>query len=109
LLAAAEAEHVSRVVAIVVAQEVQKVFMGYERGKGTRGNAINFGFDKADRAVTVYYFYVYDADFGPGFIKLCSYFTNPGKVWLNGHEWLTRQAARCRPHLHPARQWLRFG
>lgn len=81
--------------AIVVAQEVQKVFMGYQRGKDTHGKAVNFGFEKADRAVTVYYFYVLDADFGPGFIKLCSYFPYPAKVWLNGHEWAKRQAAKA--------------
>ena len=91
-LEAAEAEGRSGVVAVVAAQEVQKVFMGYERGKGSHGKAVNFGFDKVDRAVTVYYFYVFDPDFGPGFIKLCSYFPYPGKVWLNGHEWLKRQA-----------------
>jgi hypothetical protein len=83
------------VVAIVAAQEVQKVFMGYQRGKDTHGKAVNFGFDKADRAVTVYYFYILDADFGPGFIKLCSYFPYPAKVWLNGHEWAKRQAAKA--------------
>jgi hypothetical protein len=83
------------VVAIVAAQEVQKVFMGYQRGKDTHGKAVNFGFDKADRAVTVYYFYVLDGDFGPGFIKLCSYFPYPAKVWLNGHEWAKRQAAKA--------------
>jgi len=77
----------------VVAQEVQNVFMGYQRCKDTHGKAVNFGFDKADRAVTCYYFYVLDADFGPGFIKLCSYFPYPAKVWLNGHEWAKRQAA----------------
>jgi hypothetical protein len=43
------------VVAIVVAQEVQKVFMGYKRPSLT--GAPQFGFDKADRRVTVYYFY----------------------------------------------------
>jgi hypothetical protein len=69
--------------------------MGYQRGKDTHGKAVNFGFDKADRAVTVYYFYVLDADFGPGFIKLCSYFPYPAKVWLNGHEWAKRQAAKA--------------
>jgi hypothetical protein len=89
----AEREGRCGVVAIVAAQEVQKVFMGYQRGKDTHGKAVNFGFDKADRAVTVYYFYVLDADFGPGFIKLCSYFPYPAKVWLNGHEWAKRQAA----------------
>ncbi len=82
-------------VAIVVAQEVQKVFMGYQRGKGTHGKAVNYAFDKADRAVTVYYFYILDADFGPGFIKLCSYFPYPAKVWRNGHQWAKRQAAKA--------------
>jgi hypothetical protein len=91
--AAREGRH--GVVAIVAAQEVQKVFMGCQRGKNTYGKAVNFGFEKADRAVTVYYFYVLDADFGPGFIKLCSYFPYPAKVWLNGHEWAKRQAARA--------------
>jgi hypothetical protein len=83
------------VVAIVVAQEVQKVFMGSQRGKDTHGKAVNFGFDKADRAVTVHYVDVLDADLGPGFIKLCSYFPYPAKVWLNGHEWAKRQAAKA--------------
>ena len=82
------------VVAIVAAQEVQRVFMGYARGKGEHGKAVNFGFDKADRAVTVYYFYVLDPDFGVGFIKICTYFPYPAKVWLNGHEWAKRQADR---------------
>jgi hypothetical protein len=91
----AEREGRCGVVAIVVAQEVQKLFMGYQRGKDTHGKAVNFAFEKADRAVTVYYFYILDADFGPGFIKLCSYFPYPAKVWLNGHEWAKRQAARA--------------
>jgi hypothetical protein len=56
--------------------------------------AVSFAFAKADRRVSVYYFYVLDRDFGPGFIKLCSYFPYPAKVWVNGHEWAKRQAAR---------------
>ena len=38
-----------------------------------------------------YYFYVLDKDFGPLFIKVCSYFPYPAKLCLNGHEWLKRQ------------------
>jgi hypothetical protein len=78
------------VVAIVVAQEVQKVFMGYRRPSLT--GAPQFGFDKADRRVTVYYFYILDPAFGLGFIKICSYFPYPVKVWINGHDWAKRQA-----------------
>jgi hypothetical protein len=41
------------------------------------------------------YVYIWDEDFGPGFIKICSYFPYPVKAWLNGHEWAKRQAARA--------------
>lgn len=78
------------VVAIGVAQEFQSVMVGYDHA--TQPGAVCFGFRKADRRVTVYYFYLWDAEFGPGFIKLCSYFPYPAKVWLNGHEWAKRQA-----------------
>ncbi len=82
------------VVAIGVAQEFQRVFTARQRP--TRDPSVKlFGFDKADRRVTVYYFYVLDADFGPGFIKICSYFPYPAKVWVNGHEWAKRQAAKA--------------
>ena len=46
----------------------------------------------SERRVGAYYFYVLDPDFGPGFIKICTYFPYPAKVWLNGHEWAKRQA-----------------
>jgi hypothetical protein len=36
---------------------------------------------------------VWDRDFGPGFVKICSYFPYPAKVWVNGHQWAKRQAA----------------
>src|SRR5713101_2392396 len=41
-----------------------------------------------------YYFYILDKDFGPLFIKFCSYFPYPAKLCLNGHEWLKRQLTR---------------
>jgi hypothetical protein len=93
LLEAAEAAGRSRVVAIGVAQEYQRVFSA---SKGETGQgAVWSDFYKADRRVTCYYFYVWDQDFGPGFIKLCAYFPYPGRVWVNGHEWAKRQAARA--------------
>jgi hypothetical protein len=82
------------VVAIGVAQEFQRVFTARQRP--TRDPSVKlFGFDKADRRVTVYYFYVLDAEFGPGFVKMCSWFPYPAKVWVNGHEWAKRQAAKA--------------
>ena len=41
-----------------------------------------------------YYVYVVDRDFGPLFIKFCSYFPYAAKLCLNGHEWLKRQLTR---------------
>jgi hypothetical protein len=41
--------------------------------------------------VNHYYVYILDRDFGPLFIKFCSYFPYPAKLCLNGHEWLKRQ------------------
>lgn len=81
------------VVAIGMAQEFQSVFTGYERP--TRPGIARFGFEKTDRRVSVYYVYVWDDDFGPGFIKICSYFPYPIKVWVNGHEWAKRQATKA--------------
>jgi hypothetical protein len=83
----------SGVAAIGVAQEFQRVWTAYQRE--TRSAAPQFTFAKADRRVTCYYFYLHDADFGPAFIKVCSYFPYPAKVWVNGHEWAKRQAARA--------------
>ena len=80
------------VVAIGVAQEFQSVFAASRRDYDS--GPPSFTFYKADRRVSAYYFYVSDADFGHGFIKICSYFPYPGKVWVNGHEWAKHQARR---------------
>ena len=92
-LDAAEREGRYGVVAIVSGQEFQWVFSGRNRSKKPGGRP-NFEFFKEDRRVGVYYFYILDPEFGPGFIKLCTYCPWPGKVWLNGHEWVKRQAIR---------------
>jgi hypothetical protein len=41
--------------------------------------------------VNHYYFYAVDKDFGPFFLKFCSYFPYPAKLCLNGHEYLKQQ------------------
>ena len=80
----------SGVVAVGVAQEYQNVFASSER-EGSNGIPC-FGFHKADRRVTCFYFYLWDADFGAAFIRVCAYFPYPIKVWVNCHEWAKRQA-----------------
>src|SRR6476619_5890802 len=45
--------------------------------------------------VNHFYFYCVDTDFGPFFVKFCSYFPYNAKLCLNGHEWAKRQAAKA--------------
>jgi hypothetical protein len=76
------------VAAIGVAQEFQRVFTGTTYYGDADGAAVpRFGYAKADRQVTAYYFYVVDEVFGPAFVKVCAYFPYPVKMWLNGDEY----------------------
>ncbi|MFC7649487.1 hypothetical protein ACFQX6_60725 [Streptosporangium lutulentum] len=84
----------SQVAAVGVAQEFQRVFTARQRDTDP-GKCPQFSFDKTDRRVTVYYFYLWDEDFGPAFIKVCAYFPYPIKVWVNGHEWAKRQCRKA--------------
>ena len=84
----------SQVAAIGVAQEPQIVWTARQRNTDP-GKPPQFSFTKDNRRVTVYYFYLWDEGFGPAFIKICAYFPYPVKVWINGHEWAKRQAARA--------------
>jgi hypothetical protein len=80
----------SQVVAIGVAQEYQRVFTGSK--SETDPGAVWFSYNRVERRVTCYYFYLWDVGVGPAFIKICAYFPYPGKIWFNGHEWAKRQA-----------------
>jgi hypothetical protein len=84
----------SQVAAIGVAQEAQRVFIARKRDTDP-GKCPQFSFDKKDRRVTVYYFYLWDAGFGPAFIKVCTYCPWPVKIWVNGHEWAKQQARKA--------------
>ncbi len=84
----------SQVAAAGVAQEPQVVWTARQRDTDP-GKPPQFSFTKENRRVTAYYFYLWDEDFGPAFIKICAYFPYPVKVWVNGHEWAKRQALRA--------------
>jgi hypothetical protein len=73
------------IVFIGVAQEKAQAF----QGKKTDGQ---FQYTR-DKTVYVnhYYFYIDDADFGPLFLKVCSYAPWGTKLCVNGHEWAKRQ------------------
>src|SRR6266540_4621417 len=84
----------SQVAAIGVAQEFAPVWTARKRDTDP-AKPPQCSFTKQQRRVTVFYVYVWDDDFGPAFIKLCAYFPYPIKVWVNGHEWAKRQAAKA--------------
>jgi hypothetical protein len=92
-IAAQAATGRSGVAAVGVSQEFQRVWSAYRRD--TKTAAPQYTFAKADRRVTCYYFYLWDEDFGPAFVKVCAYFPYPAKIWVNGHEWAKRQALKA--------------
>lgn len=51
---------------------------------------------KSSGIVNYYYFYCVDRNFGPFFLKFCSYFPYNGKLCINGHEYVKRQLDRKR-------------
>jgi hypothetical protein len=102
----AEATGRSQVAAIGTAREFQNVFTARKRDTDP-GKCPQFDFAKTNRLVTVYYFYLWDTDFGAAFIKICSYFPYPMKVYLltelreeypqiNRHIEMLRTTFRCR-------------
>jgi hypothetical protein len=50
---------------------------------------------KSTALVNHYYFYCVDQNFGPFFLKFCSYFPYNAKLCLNGHEYAKRQLERA--------------
>ena len=76
------------------AQEKTRVISSVRRRNPTTGAPYAW---LVHTSALVNHFYVYcvDADFGPFFIKFCSYFPFTAKLCINGHEWAKRQAARA--------------
>jgi hypothetical protein len=72
------------------AQEKASVFRTEKRRHAGDGSSYPW-IIRSTAMVNHYYVYLVDRDFGPLFIKFCSYFPYAVKVCLNGHEWLKRQ------------------
>jgi len=73
-----------------IAQEKASVFRTVSRSHPESGKPIPW-LGRSTVMCNHYYFYVFDDDFGPLFIKICSYFPYTIRVCLNGHEYLKRQ------------------
>ena len=67
------------------AQEKTPVFRTEKRRNPQTGRSYPW-IVRSTAMVNHYYFYCVDKDFGPFFIKFCSYFPYTAKLCLNGHE-----------------------
>ena len=75
------------------AQEKARV-MRTERRRSRRTGGTYPWIVDSTAMVNHYYFYCVDEDFGPFFLKFCSYFPYNAKLCINGHEYLKRQLAK---------------
>jgi hypothetical protein len=76
------------------AQEKTNVFRTQKRRNPVTGKT--YPWLVADTAmVNHFYFYGFDEDFGPFFIKFATYFPYTAKVCINGHEWAKQQATKA--------------
>ncbi len=75
-------------VLIGISQEKSNTFRPIGKKEREPGK---YSVTRASSYVNHYYFYILDNEFGPTFIKICSYAPFSIRVWLNGHEWLKKQ------------------
>src|SRR6266705_2255494 len=75
------------------AQENTPVFRTERRRSPTTGRPYPW-IVRRSAMVNNYYIYAVDRDFGPFFLKFCSYFPFNAKLCLNGHEYAKRQLAQ---------------
>src|SRR6202158_3961198 len=81
------------VVFVGKAQEKTPVFRTEKRRSPTTGQPYPW-IVRSTAMVNHYYIYAVDRDFGPFFLKFCTYFPFNAKLCLNGHEYAKRQLAR---------------
>jgi hypothetical protein len=75
------------------AQEKAWVFRSQRRKDRKTGKSYAFVV-RTTAMVNYYYFYCVDGDFGPFFLKFCSYFPYTAKLCINGNEYLKRQLTK---------------
>jgi hypothetical protein len=75
------------------AQEKTPVFRTEKRKNPKTGQAYPW-IVKSTAMVNHFYFYCVDDDFGPFFLKVCTYFPYNAKLCINGHEYAKRQLAK---------------
>jgi hypothetical protein len=81
------------IVVVGKAQEKTPVFRTEKRRNPETGRTYPW-IVRTTAMVNHYYFYGIDEDFGPFFIKFCTYFPYNAKLCINGHEYVKRQLAK---------------
>jgi hypothetical protein len=76
------------------AQEKARIFRTERRHNPTTGVAYPW-IVTATAMVNHFYFYAVDDDFGPFFLKFCSYFPYTARLCINGNEYAKRQATKA--------------
>ena len=76
------------------AQEKAPVFRTEKRRNPVTGKTYPW-IVRSTAMVNQFYVYAVDDDFGPFFLKFCSYFPYNAKLCINGNEWAKRQAAKA--------------
>ena len=85
------------------AQEKARVLRTERRRRPSTGATYAWLVDST-AMVNHFYFYVVDDDFGPFFLKFCSYCPYNAKLCINGHEYLKRQLTKRGHRVRAARQ-----
>jgi hypothetical protein len=85
--------HEEGIVFVGKAQENTPVFRTERRRNPLTGRPYPW-IVRRSAMVNNYYIYAVDRDFGPFFLKFCSYFPFNAKLCLNGHEYAKRQLAQ---------------
>ncbi len=76
-----------------VAQEKARIWRTSQRRDPVTGKRYPWLYQ--DQAMAGHwYFYGFDADFGPFYIKFCGYFPYTGQIYLNGHEYAKQQCLK---------------
>jgi hypothetical protein len=83
-----------QIVFVGVAQEKAHVFRTERRHNPVTGAPYPW-IVTSTAMVNHYYFYGIDDDFGPFFLKFCSYFPYTARLCINGHEYAKRQATKA--------------
>lgn len=94
--AAAQAGEGPKVVLVGIAQEKSSVWRSWPAKGQEKAPHPHMEWGRQMAFVNHFYFYLWDADWSPAFIKTNAYAPYPIWIYLNGHKWAKRQLEKVR-------------